>query len=169
MNLHRQVGSRYFVSASNAARIVFLAEAAAEFLRYTGKQSGNKLEIEVYMKLMSVDEMARLRVDAIMYYHVYADLVMLSKSKELAKSVMGTNNHYLELLRFLSDVQKSPELVMDKNYKVFRSEKQLYGSSSKVNHRRHKNVDKIYEKVFEETGNESSTLLPMMLIIGSIK
>lgn len=52
VNLHRQVGSRYFVSASNAARIVFLAEAAAEFLRYTGKQSGNKLEIEVYMKLM---------------------------------------------------------------------------------------------------------------------
>ena len=27
-----------------------------------------------------------------MYYHVYADLVMLSKSKELAKSVMDMNN-----------------------------------------------------------------------------
>ena len=31
VNLHWQVGSRYFVSASNAAQIVFLAEAAAEF------------------------------------------------------------------------------------------------------------------------------------------
>ena len=163
VNLHRQVGSRYFVSASNAARIVFLAEAAAEFLRYTGKESGNKLETEVYMKLMSVDEMAKLRVDAIMYYHVYADLVMLSKSKELAKSVMDMNNHYLELLCFLSDVQKSPEVVMDKNYEVFRLEKRLYGSSSKVNHRRHKNVDKIYDKVFEETGDESSILLPMII------
>lgn len=71
--------------------------------------------------------------------------------------------HYLELLCFLSDVQKSPELVMDKNYEVFRSEKRLYGSSSKVNHRRHKNVDKIYDKVFEETGNEFSTLLPMIV------
>lgn len=157
VHLRRQVRSRYFVSASNAAWIVFLAEAAVEFLRYTGKESGNKLEIEVYMKLTSVDEMAKLRVDAIMYYHIYADLVMLSKSNELAKSVMDMNNHYLELLCFLSDVQKSPELVMDKNYEVFRSEKRLYGSSSKVNHRRHKNVDKIYDKVFEETGNDSAS------------
>ena len=52
---------------------------------------------------------------------------------------------------------------MDKNYEVFRSEKRLYGSSSKVNHRCHKNVDKVYDKVFEETGDKSSTLPPMIV------
>ena len=31
VNLHRQVGNRYFVSASNAARIYFLADAAVAF------------------------------------------------------------------------------------------------------------------------------------------
>ena len=36
LNLH-QVGSRYFVSASNAVKIVFLKEAAIHFLKYTGK------------------------------------------------------------------------------------------------------------------------------------
>ena len=92
----------------------------------------------MFVKLKNVEEMAMLRVDAMMYYHVYADLVMLSKSKELAKSVMDMNNHYLELLCFLNDIQKSPELVMDKCYEVFQDEKRLYGLSSTVNHRRHK-------------------------------
>ena len=81
VNLHRQVGNRYFVSASNAARIYFLADAAVAFLKYTGKDCGNKLDMEVYAKLTNVQEMAQLRADALLYYHVYADLVMLSKSK----------------------------------------------------------------------------------------
>ena len=42
--LERQVGSRYFVSASNASKIFFLAKASVEFLKYTGKDSGNNLE-----------------------------------------------------------------------------------------------------------------------------
>ena len=40
-----------------------------------------KLDMEVYAKLTNVQEMAQLRADALLYYHVYADLVMLSKSK----------------------------------------------------------------------------------------
>ena len=80
VNLHRQIGSRYFVSASNAARIYFLADASIEFLKYTGKNH-NKLEMVVYTKLTNVQEMAQLRADALLYYHIYADLVMLSKSK----------------------------------------------------------------------------------------
>ena len=35
--LDRQVGSRYFVSASNACKIFFLTKAVLEFLEYTGK------------------------------------------------------------------------------------------------------------------------------------
>ncbi len=125
--------------------------------------NGNKLEVELFAKLNDVNEMAQLRADSLMYYHTYADLVMLSKSKELAKSVMDMNNHYLELLCFLSEVQTSPEIVLDKMYEVFRSEKELYGPSSTVNHRHHKNVEDLYNKLFEETEDDSSVLLPMIV------
>ena len=97
VHLHRQVGSRYFVSAANAAKIVFLKDAAIQFLKYTGKDAGNKLETEVYAKLLDSTEVTRLRADGLMYFHVYADLVMLSKSNDLGKSVMDMNQHYLEL------------------------------------------------------------------------
>ena len=46
--LERQVGSRYFVSALNAAKI---AKASLKFLEYTVKDSGNNLERTVYNKL----------------------------------------------------------------------------------------------------------------------
>ena len=46
----RQVGSRYFVTASNAAKI-FLKEAALHFLEFSGKSNGNRLEKDVYEKL----------------------------------------------------------------------------------------------------------------------
>ena len=80
VSLHRQVGSRYFVSAANAVKIVFLREAAINFLNYTGKDTGNNLfETDLYMKLLDCNEIARLRADSLMYFHVYADLVMLFK------------------------------------------------------------------------------------------
>lgn len=154
--------SRYFVTASNAARIYFLADAALEFLKYTGKVHGNRLEVEVYAKLTNVQELAQLRADAILYYHVYADLVMLSKSKELAKNVLDMNRHYLELLCFLNEVQSSPEVVLWNELEVFQSEKQLYGTSKVVNHRQHKSMDALYSKLFMKTGNELSTFFPMI-------
>ena len=46
--LERQVGSRYFASATNATKVLFLAKAALEFLEFTGKNQGTKLEKEVY-------------------------------------------------------------------------------------------------------------------------
>ena len=107
--------------------------------------------------------MAQLRADALLYYHVYADLVMLSKSKELAKCVLDMNNHYLELLCFLNKVQDNPEVVPRKEQAVFHSKKRLYGTSKVLNHRQHKNVDAIYSKLFMETGNELSVLFPMIV------
>ena len=42
VSLDRQVGSRYFVTAANAARFMFLREAAISFLEFTGRNiSGN--------------------------------------------------------------------------------------------------------------------------------
>ena len=49
-------------------------------------------------------------------------------------SRMSTRN-YLELHTYLSEVETSPEIVFDQNYHVFRSEKRIYGSDAKVNHR----------------------------------
>ena len=57
---------------------------------------------------------------------------------------------------------------MDKRYEVFQDEKRLYGLSSTVNHRRHKNVESVYSKLFKERGDESSTLHPM-IITGATK
>ena len=79
ITLDRQVGNRYFVTAANAAKIIFLRDAAIEFFKYTGKDKGNKLEKDVYTKLLNPTEIAQLRVDALMFYNVYADLVILSK------------------------------------------------------------------------------------------
>ena len=45
VNLSRQVGSRYFVTSYNATKILFISQAATEFLRFTSKcDIGNKLE-----------------------------------------------------------------------------------------------------------------------------
>ena len=49
LQLERQVGNRYFVTAANASKIIFLMSSATEFMKYTGKNKyGNKLEKEVY-------------------------------------------------------------------------------------------------------------------------
>ena len=82
-----------------------MRDAAINFITYTDKnENGNKLEKDVYTKLQDSLELASLRADAMMYYHVYADLVMLSKSNELGKSALDMNTHYLELKLYLSEV-----------------------------------------------------------------
>ena len=55
------------------------------------------LEKEVYSKLQDTLEMMELRADSLMYHHIYADLVMLLKSKDLCRSAFDMNMHYLEL------------------------------------------------------------------------
>ena len=67
VHLHRQVGSRYFVTAANACKIVFLKDAAIEFLKFTGRESGNS---DVFTKLQDSMELAHLKADSLMYYHV---------------------------------------------------------------------------------------------------
>ena len=67
VNLHRQVGNDIL---SRRVMIYLLADAALAFLKYTGKDRGNKLDMEVYAKLTNVQEMAQLRADALLHYHV---------------------------------------------------------------------------------------------------
>jgi hypothetical protein len=129
IHLARQVGSRYFVSAYNAAKIIFLRMAALErqFKR-------NKLEKEVYAKLQDPSVITSLKADGLMFLHIYADLTCLAKSTELKKSAMDMNLHYLELDGFLEYMESSPSIVFDTTEKVFKSEPKLYGDG-KFNHR----------------------------------
>ena len=128
IRLHRQVGSRYFVTAANACKINFLRDAAVEFLKFTGRDAGNKLEQNVFLKLQDPIELAHLKADSLMYYHVYGDLYMLSKSNDLDLSVLSMNRHYLELQLYLTEVEMDPDVVFDPNYRVFPTERRIYGS-----------------------------------------
>jgi len=46
----------------------------------TQQEVGNKLEQSVFQKPQDPLELAHLKVDAIMFHHVYCNLVMLAKS-----------------------------------------------------------------------------------------
>ena len=148
VTFERQVGSRYFVSAANAGKILFMAPVAIEFLEYTGKCSGNKLEKSVYTKLKESKELAYLKADAIMFHHVYADLVMLAKSNELQKSAFDMGQHYLELKCFLEEMERYPENCMDYSHQIFPSEPQLYGTNQKINHRKHASHQIVCTRLF---------------------
>ena len=162
VNLHRQVGSRYFVSAANAVKILFLKDATIEFLKFTGKDTaGNKLECDVFAKLHDSAELAHLKADSLMYYHVYGDLYMLSKSNDLGLSVLSMNQHYLELHTYLSEVETSPDIVFDPNYHVFQSEKRIYGSDAKVNHRL--TSQPVYEKLFDSIEVDCDYLTALLI------
>jgi hypothetical protein len=166
--LERQVGSRYFVSAANASKIFFLAKASVEFLEYTGKDSGNNLERTVYKKLQDPEELSRLKADALMFYFVYADLVMLAKSNDLGKCALDMNQHYLELQLFLRMVEEAPQTAMNKLYKVFPSEVRLYSSESSVNHRLHSRNIPVYARLFQPDEWDCTLLYPL-LVAGTTK
>ena len=102
IHLHREEGSRYFVSAANGYKILSLKDATIEYLKFTGNDSGNKLEHDVFIKLQDPIELAHLKADSLMYHYVYGDLYMLSKSNILGLSVLSVNCHYLELQTYLS-------------------------------------------------------------------
>ena len=164
--MERQVGSRYFVTAPNAGKVLFLREAAISFLNYTRKDKGNKLEQSVYEKLQDIDTLAQLKADAIMFHHIYSNLVMLAKSCDLDKNVFDMNQHYLELQEFLNTVEHDPDAAMNKNYQVFPSEKRLYGSDKIINHRLHSSYIFVEEKIFTHDDKDDKSLY-LLLALGA--
>ena len=106
-----------------------------EFLAHLSKlKSLNRLEQYVLAKLNDSEMMGNVKIDALFFYHVYADLTALVKSKKLEKSVFDMNVHYLELLTFLKEVTAHPETLLDKSVPVFPSEQKLHTTKS-LNHR----------------------------------
>ena len=160
ISLARQIGSRYFVTSHNATKVLFLCSAASEFLTFTDKsQNGNKLERDVFCKLSNHSILELLKVDALMYHHVYADLVLLAKSKDLKKSVYDMREHYLELKLFLEKIAECPKSICDRYYEVFASERRLY-CDSEFNHRNHKHTctanECIQEYLFQSLPDDES-------------
>ena len=83
----------------------------------------------LYQKLNDREKLSRLKAYGIKINFVYYELVMLAKSVILGKSALDMNSHYLKLQLFLRMVCEDPISAMSKDYRVFVSEEQLYGSS----------------------------------------
>ena len=77
----------FFVPAANATKIYFLKDAAIEYLKYTGKNEGNKLEKVVYAKLQEPHQLTLLQADGLMHYH----------AGQVQSPSQYMNLHYLEL------------------------------------------------------------------------
>lgn len=159
------MGRRYFVTAANAGKILFLWEAATDFLVYSGKDKGNKPESTLFQKLQDPVELAHLTADAIMFHHVCSNLVMLAKSATLNKSVLDMNQHYLELKLFLQEIERDPEIAMNLDYTVFKSESRLYGPNKEVNHWLHNLYICTEQKVFTELPDK--TTVYSLLVVGA--
>ena len=57
---------------------------------------------------------------------IYANLVELSKTNNLNKSVLDMNLHYLELKNFLELVENDPSILLQRTAIVFTSEEKIY-------------------------------------------
>ena len=159
IKLARQVGSRYFVSAFNAVRILYLAPIAVEFLKEQALlKEPNKLERETLEHLEDSERLLHVKVDGLFYYHIYADLVNLVKSNLLDKSVLDMNNHYLELLTALTELSCHPEEILNPSLRVFPSEPRLY-EDNKISHRKHPGNSDLYKQLFSVNDTDREFML----------
>ena len=97
-------------------------------------------------KLNRNEVLTHLKGDGLMFYHVYADLMVLAKSNALKISALDMTYHYLELLTFLRELQQHPDTILDGTYQVFRSEKSLYGDDKRTNHRLHDDSKPVHKR-----------------------
>ena len=94
----------------------------------------NQLEQYVLSKLKDPVMMNNVRIDGLLFFHVYADLTALVKSTNLNKTVLDMNVHYLELLNFLQELKLHPERLLNLFTPVCISETRLH-TEKKLNHR----------------------------------
>ena len=97
-----------------------------------------------------------------MFHHVYSNLVMLAKSSDLNKCTFDMKKHYLELRLFLEEVEHNPETALNKEFKVFPSEEQLYGNNKAVNHRLHPMYEPVENRLFTKDDWDDTLLYPLL-------
>ena len=160
VNFHRQVGSRYFVTACNAAGAFYLVPTAIAYLQELSTMKDlNRLEKEVLRKLSNGSELAQLKLDGIFFYHVYTDLMTLVKSNIFNKSVLDMNTHYLEWKTSLGELSSHPEQALDSTYRVFPSETRLY-THAETNHRTGHALCCIYDHLLSTDDWDNTLLFP---------
>ena len=98
-----------------------------------------------------------------MFCQKYSDLVKLGKSKELKKLVLDMNVYYLELQMFLNNLQHHPEAIMNKEHRVFISEKSLYGDNKKLNYRCRAKWQLVHARLFSVDTWDSTLLYPLII------
>jgi len=80
----RQVGNRYYVTSCNAGRVFYLKRAMIAFLKEQELiKSLNQLESACLDKLQDPLLITKTHLEGLMFDRVYADLMMLVKSKKL--------------------------------------------------------------------------------------
>jgi len=132
----RQVGSRYYDTSCDAGRVFYLKRAMIAFLKEQELiKSLNQLESACLKKLEDPMLITKIHMEGLMFDRVYANLMMLVKSKELNKLALDMNVHYKELLDFLQRLIDKPLLILNREQIVFPSEPRLYSNDKKLNHR----------------------------------
>ena len=117
----------------------------------------------MYDKLNRNEVLTHLKVDGLMFYHVYADLMVLAKSNALKISALDMTYHYLELLTFLRELQQHPDTILDGTYQVFRSEKSLYGDDKRTNHRVHDDSKPVHQRLLQSDEWDQSLIYPLVV------
>ena len=156
----RQVGSRYYVTSCNAGRVFYLKRAIIAFLK--GQEfikSLNQLESACLKKLQDPLLITKTHMEGLMFDRVYADLMMLVKSKELNKTALDMNVHYKELLDFLQRLIDTPSLILNREHIVFPSEPRLYSNDKKLNHRLRSKYVPIQQMLYQDACNSSLSSL----------
>lgn len=164
VRMERQVGSRYFVTARNAGRIFYLRPLAIRYLEQTSETKElNGLEKDVLHYMKSDTESALLKVDGLFFDKIYADFMVLMKSKKLGKKLLDVN-HYHELLQYLEVISERPRLILDPDHKVYVSEPKIYNTDDecKLNHRLHKKYQPVRNRLYESDSFDDSLVLPMV-------
>ena len=128
----------------------------------------NLLELTCLKKLNDPVLLTMVRLEGLMFDHIYADLMMLVKSKDLKKSAFDMNIHYQELLSFLNLLAINPTCLLNSEAYVFSSELRLYSDDHRVNHRLHAQYISIRKELYKPTDNDTnhSLLLKMVCHVG---
>uniref|UniRef100_A0A1X7TAG3 Uncharacterized protein n=1 Tax=Amphimedon queenslandica TaxID=400682 RepID=A0A1X7TAG3_AMPQE len=73
------------------------------------------------------------------------------------------NVHYLELQRFLNDLQQHPEAIMNKEHRVFISEESIYGNDAILNYRCRAKWKLVHTHLYSLDTWDSTLLYPIII------
>ena len=160
VHLARQVGSRYCHIVQCRANFLSFRANKKFLAQEQMLKALNRLEKKVQQKMGQSDILAQLKLDGLLFDHLYSDLMMLVKSKALDKSALDMNVRYLELKGFLEDLTQHPQQIRNPNYQVFPSEPRLYGDSPIINRRLHPRYIPVRRRLYQPDLFDTLELYP---------